>query len=27
VVGGFDDLTPVFRAERYFRDGHRELLS
>jgi hypothetical protein len=27
VLGGFDDLTPVFRAERYFRDGHRELLS
>jgi hypothetical protein len=27
VFGGFDDLTPVFRAERYFQDGHRELLN
>jgi hypothetical protein len=27
VVGGFEDLTPVFRAERCFRDGRRVLLT
>jgi hypothetical protein len=27
VLGGFDDLTPVFRAERCFPDGRRVLLS
>jgi hypothetical protein len=27
ALGGFDDLSPVFRAERYFRDGRRSLLT
>jgi hypothetical protein len=27
IVDGLDDLSPVFRAERYFRDGHRESLT
>lgn len=27
ALGGFDDLTPVFRAERCFPDGRRTLLS
>jgi hypothetical protein len=27
ALGGFDDLTPVFRAERCFPDGSRTLLS
>jgi hypothetical protein len=27
VLGGFEDLTPVFRAERCFRDGRRVLLN
>lgn len=27
ALGGFDDLTPVFRAERCFPDGRRELLT
>jgi hypothetical protein len=27
ILGGFDDLSAVFRAERCFRDGRRETLS
>jgi hypothetical protein len=27
ILGGFDDLTPVFRAERCFQDGRRLLLT
>jgi hypothetical protein len=27
VVDGFDDLTPVFRVERYFKDKPRETLA
>ena len=27
MLGGLDDLTPVFRAERCFRDGSRMLLT
>jgi hypothetical protein len=27
VLDGFEDLTPVFRAERCFRDGRRVLLT
>lgn len=27
MLGGLDDLTPVFRAERCFRDGRRLLLT
>ena len=27
VLGGLEDLTPVFRAERCYRDGRRELLT
>jgi len=26
ILGGLDDLSPVFRAERCFRDGRRQLL-
>ena len=26
ILGGLDDLSPVFRAERCFRDGSRQLL-
>jgi hypothetical protein len=27
ILGGFDDLSPVFRAERCFRDGRRQTLT
>jgi hypothetical protein len=27
IVGGLDDLSPVFRAERCFRDGRRQSLT
>ncbi len=27
ILGGLDDLSPVFRAERCFQDGRRELLT
>jgi hypothetical protein len=27
VLGGLDDLSPVFRAERHFRDGRRQPLT
>jgi hypothetical protein len=27
IVGGLDDLSPVFRAERCFADGRREILT
>lgn len=27
ILDGLDDLSPVFRAERCFRDGRRELLT
>ena len=27
ILGGLDDLSPVFRAERHFRDGRRQLLT
>jgi len=27
MLGGLDDMTPVFRAERCFRDGRRLLLT